>query len=224
MIALVFALKYESAAIREPNRLCASIWNLGLTGKRCVNGLEERLRRVRPNLIVSIGFAGGLQPGFPVGSLIIGENLTCPHVLQTLHKLHGFTFGKVVTSAHIVATSLEKKNLGISSGALTVDCESHFIREACDRRDIPMLAVRCVSDTVEQDLPLPGSILINDKTGKPDPGALFKYVLSHPSKISGLRELVSNSRIAQKSLAAGVSAILPRLLTMKSASRFQSAA
>ena len=212
MIALVFALEYESAALREPNRMCVSVWNLGLTGKRCLNVLEHHLKRSKPSLLVSAGFAGAIQPGFPVGALIIGENLSCSRALRTVRNVAGFTFGEIATVDSIAGTSREKRALGESSGAISVDCESKHIRNMCDLYGVPMLAVRSVSDTVDQDLPVPAEILISNATGKPDPFRLFKYVLSHPSSVSGLCDLIRNSRVAKKSLARGLSVIMPRLL------------
>ena len=212
MIAIVFALEYEGAALREPNRMCTSIWNLGVTGKHCINSLERRLKHAKPSLIVSAGFSGGLQPGLSVGSLIIGANFSSSHLVKSLAGMPGFTFGNLLTSDDVVDSSSEKRILGQSSGAISVDCESLHIRGLCGSCGIDVLSVRCISDTVDQDLPVPGSILVNKTTGRPDPFLLFRYLFSHPSKIPGFRELVRNSRTAQKSLADGLSTLIPKLL------------
>ena len=214
MIAIVFALKYEGAALQEPIRLCASVWNLGVTGKRCVNILESYLQCSKAQLIVSAGFAGGLQEGFPVGSLIIGNNLSCSRIVRALGEVPAFTIGEIITTDNVVGTSSEKRTLGNTSKAISVDCESRHIRDICDLYEVPMLAIRCISDTIDQDLPVPADILISDATGRPDSIRLLKYLLFHPTRVHGFCELVRNSRIAQKSLAVGLSTLIPRLLSM----------
>ena len=212
MITIVFALEYEGAALREPTRMCTSVWNLGITGKRCLGPLDRHLKRTKPSLIVSAGFSGGLQNGLPVGTIIVGDNASCSHVVRCLPEAANLTFGKLITTDNIIDTSSEKRALGESSGALAVDCETQHIREACESHEIPMLAVRCISDTVDQNLPVPGHILINPITGRPDPFNIFKYILTNPSSISGFRELVRNSRISQKSLSDSLSTLIPSLL------------
>jgi len=214
MIALVFALEYESAALREPLRLCATVWHLGITGRQCADPLERHLKHTKPSLVVSAGFSGGLQPELTVGSLLIGENLSHSHITRMFYSFPDFRFGKFITADCIVDTSSAKRTLGGTSGALAVDCESQYIRNICDLYEVPMLAVRCISDTVDQDLPVPGSILINNSTGRPDPLGLFKYLLSHPASIQGFRKMIRNSRIAQKALADGLSTLIPRLLKL----------
>jgi hypothetical protein len=75
-----------------------------------------------------------------------------------------------------------------------------------------MLSVRTISDTCDQNLPLPGEVLINPETGKPDPAAVFQYIFKHPAKAAQFAKLVSGARAAQQSLARALGTILPAIL------------
>ncbi len=212
MIALVFALEYESAAVSEPARLCSTVWNLGGIGSFAASALDHRLKTTKPQLIVSAGFGGALQPGLNVGSLVVGENLSDSHLVRIAAKTPEFTFGQLHTSEDVVEKSQDKYALGKTTGALSVDCESELIRDICQRHRIKFLALRCISDSVDHDFPIPSAILIDHKTGRPNPASVFRYLFSHPGAIPGFKILIQNARTAQKSLARGLNLLLPNLL------------
>ena len=75
-----------------------------------------------------------------------------------------------------------------------------------------MLSIRCISDRVEDDLPVPSDVLLNPRTGRPDPLALFRYLIAHPSSAAGFNQLLKNSRVAQDQLAKGLEEILGQLI------------
>lgn len=78
-----------------------------------------------------------------------------------------------------------------------------------------MVSVRTISDILEQDVPLPGNILIDSETGRSDPASIFRYLFRHPAKAAQFAKLVSNARSAQQSLANALAVILPLMLRRK---------
>lgn len=217
MIATVFALEFESAGFRavQRRRLCASIWTLGVTGQRTAAALKRMLEIHRPEIIVSAGFSGALQPGLEVGTIVIGENFSAPQIVRRLAIFPDFRTGPIITVADILEKSDAKKALGEMSGALAGDLESEHLYRVCSDAGIPMLAVRTISDTLEQDLPLPGSVLIDPETGRSDPSAIFFHLFRHPEKAAQFAKLVSGARAAQQSLARALEQILPVILKRK---------
>jgi len=214
MIATVFALEFESAGYRaiQAPQMCVCVWTLGVTGQRSAPVLKRLLGENRPQVLVSAGFSGALKPEIALGSIIIGENFTDPKILRCLPKDPDFRVGTVVTAETILETSQSKRALGESSRALAVDLESAHLSDVCKSAGIPMLSLRCISDTLEQDLPLPGSVLINPETGKADPSLIFQYLFRHPAKTAQFAKLISSARTAQRSLATALGKILPVLL------------
>ena len=214
MIATVFAMDFESAGFRAAQfrRLLVSIWTLGVTGHRGAAALERMIEGSRPEVIVSAGFSGALQPGLSLGTIVIGENFSDPQLVRSLHSSRDFRTGRIVTVQDILETSHDKVSLGKSSGALACDLETAHLHRVCSEAGIPMLSVRTISDTCEQNLALPGEVLINPETGNPDPAAVFHYIFQHPAKAAQLAKLVSGARAAQQSLAKALGTIIPAIL------------
>ena len=169
----------------------------------------------RPELVISAGFSGALQPGLGLGAIVIGENFSAPQIVRNLAIFPEFRIGPTITVADILETSDDKKRLGEMSGALAGDLESGHLYGVCCEAGIPMLSVRTISDTLDQDVPLPGSVLIDPETGRSDPAAIFSYLFRHPAKAAQFAKLVSGARSAQQSLANALGQILSVVLKAK---------
>ena len=65
MIAIAFALEFESACFRARHdpRLRVGVWLLGAMGAGAATSLSRKLDTSIPALLISAGFAGGLQSG-----------------------------------------------------------------------------------------------------------------------------------------------------------------
>jgi adenosylhomocysteine nucleosidase len=214
MIAIAFALEFESACFRARHdpRLRVGVWLLGGMGVRAAQNLERQLAGATPALLISAGFAGGLQPGLKAGALILGENYSDPAVVSSLSLEDGWRVGCVTTADGILERAEDKRLLGMRTGCLAGDLETAHLARVCAARRVPLLSVRCISDAVESDLPVPANVLLNPKTGRPDPPALFRHLISHPSSVAGFKRLLKDSKLAQSQLAKGLEEILPQLI------------
>jgi adenosylhomocysteine nucleosidase len=214
MIAVVFALEFEAAdfVASSARRLCVDVWQLGVTGHRAAGAFERRLESVRPDVVVSAGFCGAIQPGLAVGTTVVAESYTTLPVDAILHELPEIRRGQLATVPNVITTSEGKVRLGLSSGALIADMETAHLADVCGVNGIPFFALRVVSDTCEQDLPVPGHVLIDPATGCPSPDLLFRYLLKNPRAAVGLNRLIGNSKLARRKLSAALETIIPRLL------------
>ena len=70
-----------------------------------------------------------------------------------------------------------RSRLGLETGCLAGDLETAQLAGVCAERGLPMLSVRCISDALEDDLPVPADVLLNPQTGRPDPLMLFRYLI-----------------------------------------------
>lgn len=135
--------------------------------------------------IVSLGFAGALQPGSNTGDMFVCSSMMCadnptgirqdadPVLLEIARncKLSALSCGIGVTAGSVVSTPSAKQALRILTAADIVDMESYWI--ACVARDhgIPFIVGRSVSDTVNHSLP----VLPSYKGNK-----LLTYFIRHP--------------------------------------------
>lgn len=218
MISVVFALEFESAGFRarfQP-RLCVSVWTLGVMGHRAGPALEKWLERQRPGILVSAGFSGALQPDLPVGTIVLGNNVSDPDLLRAVSS-ENFLVGPLATASAILESPAQKALLGQQTGALAADLESSHLFAACQARSISMLSLRCISDAVDQPLAVPGNLLLNPETGRSDPQAIFRHLFRHPAQAPDFARLVRDAKSAQTSLASALQSLLPILLRLPAA-------
>ncbi len=214
MIAIVFALEFESAVFcaKHNPRLRVAVWQLGAMGAGAAGSLERKLAENRPSLVLSAGFAGGLQSQLAVGDLVIGKNYTDPEILAQLSPGEGWHVGDIHTAPAIIEHAEDKHRLGRETGCMAGDLETSHIARVCAEHGLPMVALRCISDTADEDMPVPAHTLLNPATGRPEPLQLFRHLVAHPSSVSGFNKLLKNAKIAQTNLARGLDELLPQLL------------
>jgi len=216
MIAIAFALEFESACFRARHdaRLLVASWVYGAMGIEAARKLERRLAENRPGVIISAGFAGGLQPGLSVGDLVLGENFSSPEIVSRLSLSPEWRVGAVQTEQAIIEKAADKRRLGEATGALVGDLETAHLAEVCAAHSVPMLSIRCVSDALDDDMPVPSEILLNPKTYRPEPLMLVRHLMSNPKSVGPFNRLLKNAKTAQARLAHGLEELLPQLLAL----------
>ncbi|HOA62842.1 MAG: hypothetical protein KA191_10400 [Verrucomicrobia bacterium] len=110
------------------------------------------LEKSRPTLVLSCGFAGGLDPSLPRGTVLcsVDDGFPLESALIEAEAIHG----RFVCSDRIVVTAAEKAALWQQTGADAVEMESGVIRAICRERGVPSATVRVISDAADEDLPL----------------------------------------------------------------------
>ena len=214
MISVVFALEFEGAKLRATMhpRMCVSVWTLGVMGERSGSALEKLIAGRRPSIIVSAGFSGALRAEVPAGTIVVGENFTDFDAVRGISFPEEFRFGRIATCDEILLGRTSKLAFAEETGALAADMESAHLHAVCKHAGIPMLSLRAIADTLDQNIPVPGNVLMDPETGRANPQGIFKYLFAHPKAAPEFARLVRNARAAQHALARGINAILPILL------------
>lgn len=216
MIAIAFALEFESAvfAAKQDRRLRVATWLLGAMGAGTAEMLAKKLAQTKPELVISTGFAGGLQPGLSIGDLVLGVNYSDPALAGHLQLGPRWHRGNILTVPAIVEKGVEKRRLGEESGCLVADMETEHLARVCAENQIRMISVRCISDALEDDMPVPASVLLNPETCRPDPLGLFRHLITNPASVVGFNALLKNAKTAQTGIADGLGEVLPQLLRL----------
>ena len=143
-------------------------------GKECARiAAEMTIRCYRPDLVISSGFGGGLQPDIRAGDVVIGTEILelgkdkgDQITWTTTHKplrparirwdedsgIH-VHYGKILTTDEMVLRASNKARIGRATGALAVDMETSAVAAVCAARKTDFLAVRGITDMVDEDLP-----------------------------------------------------------------------
>ena len=184
-----------------------------------------RLTQEQPEIecVVSAGYAGGLDPGIPIGVPVLGENCSDPGLLAAAKTVLGerCLAGCLATSDAVLETCAAKTEFARQTGAIAVDMETAAVAEVCRGWGVPMLSVRVISDGVGEELAVPFSVCFDPETERPRPLALMGFLARRPWRIPAFAKFVGGINRARRDLtgillelaAAGVFQIRPALTT-----------
>ena len=154
----------------------------GVGRQRAERATQMLIAGHRPPWVISAGFSGGLQPGLKRGDIVMADSLVEPGGgrlaidvridQQTLAATPGLHVGRLLTVDKIITESSDKKQLGKAYEALAVDMESWAVGEVCSQERVRFLAVRVISDAMEENLPRDLGRLITQKTAAGKVGAV----------------------------------------------------
>jgi adenosylhomocysteine nucleosidase len=202
-----FALPEEAAPFRRalPPRPDLAILVTGMGARNSERALLPALAQTNPAVILTCGFAGGLDPALDVGQVVFACDASCG--LATKLQAAGAREVRFHCADRIAASALAKKTLRDSTGADVVEMESGLIRQICRDRGIPAATVRVVSDHATEDLPLDFNLLVTADQ-KLDYAKLAATLLKSPSRIPALLRLQRQTRFAASELAKVLAAVL----------------
>ncbi|HVU26972.1 MAG TPA: hypothetical protein VHG71_04460 [Verrucomicrobiae bacterium] len=210
---ICFALKEEAAPFQKIAGGLHRSHHILLTGIGRANAeksLREFLSKNSPELVLTCGFAGGLNPELKLGDVFFetplsplsGERVAKPGEGNLISKLIsvGAKPAKFFCADRITTTVAEKQKLREQTGADVVEMESATIHAVCAEKKILCATVRVISDTAHEDLPLDFNTL-----AKPDKNLDFSKLVwaiaKSPGKISALIKLRKQTKFAAERLA-----------------------
>ena len=169
----------------------------GMGRKNTEASARPALTALRPRLVITSGFAGGLDPALPLSGIVFDEDADAD-LKRRLEKL-GAKPVKFFCAERIAATAAEKKSLRESTGADAVEMESSVIRELCRQQNIPSATIRVISDTADEDMPLDFNQLATPDL-RMDYLKLAGKILANPGKIPDLMRFGKQTAAAAKVL------------------------
>jgi len=218
-ILFTFAVPQES---RDFCRLLAATKREGVqiahigVGPMAASGSMNRLLVERkPRLVISSGFAGGLDPRLATGDLVVAENFSAPELVARVRALaapgKAPGFGKVVSFESPIESVADKTVAVARTGAVAVDMESEAVETQCRLFGVPLLVVRVISDPAHEPLPVPFADWFDLPRQRPNVFGLLKYLALHPSRIGPFAHFVRGLAPAQRNLAEFLVAYLSSL-------------
>ena len=230
MIAITFALPAESRALisRLQNRREISsahgdaisgqigsrsltIFHTGVGRGIAERTLTEFLDHESFQILISSGFAGGVDDELNVGDLFLAENISDSRLLAIAQRVLGDAHprvGKLFTSSGIVDSPAQRMKLARSRGAKAIDMETDVIAQICIERGISMLSLRAISDTSRQPFPAPPSVLFDIEQQKIPFFDLATHLVKKPSAIGGLVRFRRQIGRARKNLSDALTSLM----------------
>ena len=195
------------------------------TGRQAASHAAEALiLGHNPGWIISAGFAGGLVPELKRHDVVMADSVvdTDGNRLaidlkvdpQSLARAPGVHVGRLVTVDGVVRLPEEKRSLGEKHQALAVDMESYAVAEVCRRRQRRFLAVRVISDAVDDELPRDVKRLIEQQTRAAKLGAVVGAVWNRPSSVKDMWKLREDALAASDRLAQFLASTIEQLVVL----------
>ncbi len=195
-------------AVKEEARPFQSAWETregdqvlitGMGHQNAERAIRQALGKSRPGLVLTCGFAGGLDPALPTGSVVF-ETAGSPEWVDRLTNT-GARPATFHCARRIAVSAREKAQLRESSHADAVEMESGVIAGICRAEQIPCATVRVVLDTASQDLPLDFNRLLTPEQ-RIDPRKLALALLRNPGRVPELIRFQRQVRVAAACLAS----------------------
>ncbi len=205
-ILVCFALKEEAAPFREiaAGKSGVSLRVVGVGRVNAEKSVRQFLATQSPALVLTCGFAGGLNPKLKLGDVVFEPAAihAPPSILPLPSQLlaAGAQPVKFHCADRIATTVAEKEKLRAATGADAVEMESAAIHAVCAEKKIPCVTVRVISDTAHEDLPLDFNALSKADQSL-DFGKLFLALARSPGKIGSLMQLQKKTSFAARQLA-----------------------
>jgi adenosylhomocysteine nucleosidase len=200
-----FALKEEAAPFHKIAAGKPGLFTIlvGIGRQNAEKSLRSFLAACSPELVLTCGFAGGLNPNLKLGEVgfeTADEGLHARLLAAGAKPVTFFCANRIAT------TGAEKQALRAKTGADAVEMESAAIQAVCRERGIPCATVRVISDTANEDLPLDFNALAKADQSL-DFGKLAWAIAKSPGKIGALMALQKKTSFAAKQLATVLAAV-----------------
>jgi len=160
------------------------------------DGLSAKLDALHGDIggVISIGLGGALSPALKVGDVVIGETIMTGAETWDCHagwrnrlasRLPNATQGAVFGSDVIIHEAETKSGLYDTTGALVVDMESQVAARFATKRNLPLAALRVISDDAGHVLPPAALVAMQPDGGISIPKVLWS-IIKKPAQIPAL--------------------------------------
>jgi len=195
----------------------------GVGQKSAARATVEAIKFYQPKWVVSAGFAGGLDEKLRRGHIVMaddvinaaGETIATDLRLdrESLAATKGLHVGRLLTVDSILREPPERRHLAEKHAAIACDMETFAIAAACRQQRVPFLAIRIISDAVDDVLPPEIEHLLKQKSLAGKLGAAAGAVLKRFSAAKDLWKLREDALKASDRLAKFLVGVIPQLST-----------
>jgi adenosylhomocysteine nucleosidase len=171
----------------------------------------------RPSLIVSAGFAGGLDPDLTRGKVVIpreivdldGNRFPVEPMDSESSPTDSSPFS-LLTVDSIARTAAEKAELRANFRADLIDMETSAVAAVCGDQGKRFISIRVISDDAAAELPAEIATMLSRSTSY-QIGAAFRAIVRRPSAVKDFWALHSHAIEASDQLAKGLGKAINRV-------------
>jgi adenosylhomocysteine nucleosidase len=189
----------------------------GMGHENASRAADAALTEEYGNCVIA-GFCGAVRPGYEAGDIVVADavqryrtaqTLECAKGLAVAARIDGAKASKLFLSVDEVIGTVEEK-ARLAPFAAAVDMESFAVMEIAHARGVPVVAIRAVSDTYDQNLPAHVDEMIDGK-GRLKLAQAARTIVRHPLALPALMRLGRQSETGAKALAHFLEAFITRI-------------
>jgi nucleoside phosphorylase len=177
----------------------------GMGRRNAERTIRTALRETPPKLVLTCGYAGGLNPKLASGTVLFSAQGQ-PALASRLQQA-GAVPGRFHCADRVATSASEKQALREATGADAVEMESAVICAVCHEQKIPCATVRVILDSASDNLPLDFNQLMNSED-KIENQKLAVALIKAPWKIPALLRMQKEASLASRRLSEALVSIL----------------
>jgi adenosylhomocysteine nucleosidase len=209
MLLVTFAVPHESRDFRRTaGARGVRVLHTGIGGVAAARVLRKALEDDRPSMVISSGFAGGLDPGLRVGDVIADVGVSSEELLRELPS--EIRRGRICSASSAVESAEAKAKLFRETGVQAVDMETEAVAAECARAGVGLLVIRAISDAAGDGIPVPLEVAWDLAVQQPRPIRLCAYLVRNPGRIGGFVRFLRQTNLAAKNLDAALNGLIER--------------
>lgn len=239
-IALVFGHRIEAGGFVDKlkdavtTRYASFVEHAGMLGGRRVvvvesgeglaaasHATQQTLDMRKPDWVISAGFATALVAGVRRGNILMADGVTAPtgDRLSVGFKIDpeiarsskGMLVGNLATSDELLYDQAQRAELATQVDAVACDLESSAIAQVCQERHVKFLAIRIITDLLDDIVPVELARLGAQTTLSAKLGVAAGAVFRRPAYVKDLWQKKEDAIRASDRLAKFLGGVLPQL-------------
>jgi adenosylhomocysteine nucleosidase len=181
----------------------------GVGGKRAWLETTKIVSDADVDVCVSSGLAGALRPEYQIGDILAAKEIKAiswkrvvvsdANLLQLAYEHGARAVGSFYSAHRVIGTASEKRELGRMADA--VEMESGKVLCEASAFGAKAIAIRGISDAVDEDLPLDFNRVMT-RAGEVSIPKVLGEVVRHPMSAPALVRFGKQSRMAAEKLGA----------------------
>ncbi len=199
----------------------------GIGAENAANATAALINLASPEFIINFGFAGGIEPGLKPGDLVMAERVMLqrerlfseqPGLDKPLQQRVTALLGRESVKGATFITTKGVKNKQELARLMpkgtylpVVEMETAAVLKVAARDGVPLLALRSISDTAEEELGFSIEEFTDKNMLSIKPAKVIWAISRKPWLIPQLLRLGSNSKLAGAALANAVQRIITDL-------------
>jgi len=187
------------------------VTHTGVGANVCRQRIGKFLENQQFDFLISAGFAGSLNHELQVNDLLVAKNFSTLDLKHASLSNVSIYAANMLTVPALIDSGEERERIAHESGAAAVDMETEFIAYACAAHDIPLLALRVITDTPTEPFPAPPRVLFDIQKQRTRIVALARFFFAHPRRVPGLVRFAKRIARARKILSNALIRIVPDL-------------